>query len=107
MITKTEYPKTYELLNKWIIGNLKAQRQSADIVNALPTEKVIDMVLNTQGRMLFDFYDEHNLQIGIWYGKLGWKYRVEGDIPIEGNAPTRKEAETKAFEEALNRLEKR
>lgn len=110
-MNKQTNPNGYNLLCEWVKRQTQLAGQPADILEKIPVENLVDVILNTQGRVLYDFLSDHNIHTGVWpvedtiTGTTVWKWRVIGKSPtVESSTLTRKEAETKVFEEGMKRL---
>lgn len=108
MITKELYPRTYQLLNDWLSSkvNTLGANLPVKITDVVTPEVLVDTVIKTNGGILYEAFDDYNLYPSVRKSEMGWKWRIEGSFPMEGNAGSRKEAESKAFEECAKRLEK-
>ena len=105
-ITKALYPKTYEILSKWIVDKLATGvHNTPQITNALPSGVMTEFVLKSNGRILYTFFDEYQLYPQISKYGNGWKWRVETTVPMEGFSETRELGEERLFEECAKRLE--
>lgn len=108
MIDKSKYPKATKVLGEWILKKAKLYGQSAEVLQQVPVENMVDMVLGADGRVLYEFLDDYHLQCGVICMADGqWKWRVNDIHPMEGFATSRVEAESKVYNEGLLRLEQR
>lgn len=113
-MTKDTHPKSYHLLSEWIKEQSKLSGQPPEILEKIPVENMVSMVLQTNGRVLVDWLQDHGILTGVWpiddvsSGKVVWRWKVMGGTPtVESTNTTRKEAEERCVLEGVNRLEKR
>lgn len=107
MINKSQYPKTFELLGQFLQQQMtkKLPPNTPQLTDILPGETLANLAISTNGRILYEFFDSYNLYPGVYKVPMGWKWCIEGTVPMMGNAGTREEGESKAFEECAKRLE--
>ena len=72
-------------------------------------EFAYDISIRDNIRNLYDFFDEQNITVTIWYNPIMWSYSIHdhinpGAYSFDG-FKTRKEAEQAAFEKAFEILE--
>lgn len=99
-----DYPKAFKKFVKWL---------DCDSSDMLKFEMM--MILKNE-RDLYDFFDEQKVYINVFITEhpdkgntyWDWELFVDGEClgSSEVEEPTRKEAETAAFNEAFNQLEK-
>lgn len=111
-MNKQSHPLSYQLLTDWIKKQSKIAGQPQELLDKLPVENMTDMVLSSNGQVLREFLDEQRVYTGVWpvedttTGTVVWKWKVVGKGPTtDSSCLTRKEAETKVFEEGMKRLE--
>lgn len=112
---KKTCPKSYELLKKWVKGQMVdfrksiMQEQSPEQVFNVPEIEFTDDVISgwllfSGNRQLFDFFDKNNINISITKYSDIWKWSVNAEESFNGN--NRRDCEILAFKAAFEQLEK-
>lgn len=114
MITQETYPKFYRMVSDWINSKSQMQGITPEMSKLLDPTKMVDMIVKTNARALYDILDDHGVHVGVWHSGDGWRYNVHAitgakwnvaDSHIGGN--TRMETEGIAFEQAAKIIESR
>lgn len=107
-MTKEQFPKSHSLLAQYMMKQLNMHSKAAEIQAVIPAETMADIAMSTEGDILTKFLDDHQLYTGVWcLGKDIWKWRIDDQlVPMESSASSRKEAQSKVYEEGFKRLEK-
>lgn len=111
-ITKESHPKSFELFrthikNQILSLNDKFSALPKEATDALVGDNIITMAMNRGARDAYDLLDTQGIIVSVWNPGQGWRYRVADNLPVESSAASRKDAESLAFTEAFNRLEKK
>lgn len=109
IINKDTHPKSYKFIGDYLLGEMgKQQSLTQEMITSIPLENAVDVIIKTNARVLFDALDNIGMYISISYTKSGWKFRIDGAVPMEGSGgKNRLETEDKVFKIALDKIEQR
>ena len=95
---KKDYPKSMSKMKEFLQKLTNAEFEEVDML--------IDLVLSSDPRKLYDFFDQNDIRISISYNKETKMFTYVNDQLMQSSVSNdRATAEVKAFEEAFKTLE--